>query len=429
MRGEYKIVLLASILWIASSQNIGVISFSLKSIINDLAVVSGSTKSLLASAQNIGMLVGALISGPIADRIGRSGVIKTFTFLHAVSTLLSGLSPDVNILIGFRFLIGLGVGGALPIIASLVAEYSSMERRGRNISSVETFWAVGWLSAVILAFYTLNTPENWRIYMIVAGLLSLILVVLSSVSIPESIRYLLSRGRKEEAERLMETYGVDAPRIRDLKLSMIESLGILLSKEYRLSTLSLWITWFSITMGYYGIFIWLPTLISAGSPEISEYMAANRFIYLIIITLAQLPGYLSAVYLVDKIGRKKVLSIYLIMTALSSYFFAVSSTVLQLYISGIILSFFDLGAWAALYTYTPEQYPTHIRGMGSSWASSIGRVGGILGALIVPWLGGPGNWFTIFILFSLIHVVGGLAVFAGRELAKMEMPEILVTAE
>ena len=429
MRGEYKIVILASILWIASSQNIGVISFSLKSIISDLGIVGGLTTSLLASAQNIGMLIGALISGPVADRIGRSGVIKTFTFLHAVSTLLTGLSPSVDILILFRFLIGLGVGGALPIIASLVAEYSSIERRGRNISSVETFWAVGWLSAVLLAYYALSTPENWRLYMIFAGLISVFLVVLASISIPESIRYLLSRGRREEAEKLMDKYGVKPPNIRDLKLDMLESLKILWSREYRLSTLSLWITWFSITMGYYGIFIWLPTLITSGSQEIDIYMSTNRFIYLIIITLAQIPGYLSAVYLVDRIGRKKVLSIYLILTAVSSYFFALSTTVVQLYISGIILSFFDLGAWAALYTYTPEQYPTHIRGMGSSWASSIGRVGGILGAFIVPWLGGPGNWFTIFILFALIHVIGGISVLAGRELAKMEMPEILVSTE
>ncbi len=428
MRGELRIVILASLLWIASSQNVGVISFSLRPILKyfQLPVEASWLASILASGTNIGMLFGALLSGPLADRIGRKNVILFSTVLHSASTLISSFSLSAEILAIFRFLIGVGVGGALPIIASLVAEYSSRERRGRNISLVETFWAVGWLSAVLLSLVVYTDVEGWRLYMALAGFLSLTLVLMSNAALPESIRYLMSIGRREEAQELIDRFRVETPEIFPKRFSFSESVKILLGKEFRRSTISLWITWFCITMGYYGIFIWLPTLIAGGSPEIEAYMQTNRFTYLVIITLAQIPGYLSAVFLVDRIGRRTVLSTYLFMTAVSSILFANSKTVFELYTSGLILSFFDLGAWAALYTYTPEQYPTHIRGLGSGWASSMGRIGGILGAMIVPWLGGPGKWFDVFILFTVVHLIGAISALLGKEYAKKEMPEFVV---
>lgn len=428
MRGEFKVVILASLLWIASSQNVGVISFSLKPILSyfKVAMEARWLESIIASGTNIGMLIGALISGAIADRIGRKNVILFSTLIHSLSTLLSALSPSAEALAIFRFLIGIGVGGALPIIASLVAEYSGPMRRGRNISMVETFWAVGWLSAVLLSLVVYMDVGGWRYYMAISGSISLILVIISNIRLPESIRHLLSTGRRDDANILAREYGVTPPDISQVKFSVGQSIKILLDKEYRLSTLSLWITWFCITMGYYGIFIWLPTLLDSVSPEIGAYMASNRYAYLVIITLAQIPGYLSAVFLLDRVGRKKILSIYLFMTAISSFLFANSRSVPELYISGIILSFFDLGAWAALYTYTPEQYPTYIRGLGSGWASSMGRVGGIMGAMIVPWIGVNGNWFNIFLLFAGVHILGAISTLFGKEYAKKEMPELLV---
>jgi len=428
MRGEIKIVILSSLLWIASSQNVGVISFSLKPILNYFEIPMDALwlESFIASGTNIGMLIGAILSGAIADRFGRKKVIYVSTLIHSISTLLSALSPSAEVLAFFRFLIGVGVGGALPIIASLVAEYSSPMRRGKNISIVETFWAVGWLSAVLLSIIVYMDIEGWRYYMFISGSISLILVLISNIKVPESIRYLLSIGRKDDANILARIYGVTPPNITKVKFSVLQSVKILLNNEYRLSTLSLWITWFCITMGYYGIFIWLPSLLDSVSPEISLYMSSNRYIYLIVITLAQVPGYLSAVYLVDRVGRKKILSIYLFMTAVSSFLLANSRTVPELYISGFILSFFDLGAWAALYTYTPEQYPTYIRGLGSGWASSMGRLGGIMGTMIVPWIQVNGDWFNIFLLFAGVHVIGAISTLFGREYAKMEMPELIV---
>lgn len=85
------------------------------------------------------------------------------------------------------------------------------------------------------------------------------------------------------------------------------------------------------------------------------------------------------------------------------------------------LNFFDLGAWAALYAYTPEQYPIHTRVLGSGWAAAWGRIGGIVGPYIVPFLG---DWTIVFAFFAIINIIGGLAALGGRELKGMEMIEL-----
>lgn len=421
MRKEKIIVLLSGLIWLISSQDVGVISFSLPAI---KAIEKPSSTQIfwLASATNIGMLIGALISGPLADRIGRRKIIISFGFIHVIATLLGGLSPTVDILILLRTLVGFGVGGLLPVLASLVAEYSRIEDRGWNISLLESFWAYGWLIA-LLAAWNIQSVYGWRYYMMITGLYS-IFIWLVSFKLPESVRYLAKEGRSDEVDKLLDKYGIEIPEISSEKLGVIDSLKILFTGKMALITISLWITWFMITMGYYGIFIWLPTMISKFNPLISGYLLQNRYFYLFIITLAQIPGYYSVVYLIDKVGRKPLLTLYLILTGVASFLYAYSSTIPELFTYGVILSFFDLGAWAALYTYTPEQYPTHIRATGSSWAGFWGRIGGILGPMMVPLLGGVSNWTSVFLFFASIHIVAGLSVLLGREMKGMEMPEL-----
>lgn len=405
----------------AISQNVGVISFSLKPII---AEVPNIYIPWLAAATNIGMLIGALTSGPIADHFGRKKTIVTYVLIHIASTVLGGLSPNILVLIGYRILVGLGVGGALPIIAALVSEYSSPEVRGRNISLLESFWAYGWLLSLVLAWWIM-LAHGWRIYMIIAGIIAFILSM-CIFRIPESQRYLLKLGLKEEARKLASKFSAPLiERISTRSMTKVEELKLLFEDDLWKITLPLWIMWFIITMGYYGIFIWLPAMVAARVEAIMTLLAENLYLYLFIVTIAQIPGYYSAVFLIDRVGRRLILSLYLIITGISSYFYALSTEIYSFILWGCVLSFFDLGAWAAIYTYTPEQYPTHIRGTGTSWAGSWGRVGGILGPLLVGFMGGAGNWINIFIFFAIIHVIGGLFALSGREMKGKEMPEII----
>lgn len=180
----------------------------------------------------------------------------------------------------------------------------------------------------------------------------------------------------------------------------------------------LWIVWFTVVFSYYGMFLWLPSvMVMKGFPLIQSFQ------YVLIMTLAQLPGYFSAAWLIERAGRKFVLVTYLIGTAASALAFGNADTVTTLLVSGAFLSFFNLGAWGALYAYSPEQYPTVIRATGTGMAASFGRIGGILGPILVGSMLTAGFGINIiFAIFCGSILIGALAVaFLGTETKQMEL--------
>ena len=156
---------------------------------------------------------------------------------------------------------------------------------------------------------------------------------------------------------------------------------------------------------------------------IKVFSLIKSFEYVLLMTIAQLPGYFTAAYLIEKAGRKFVLVTYLLGTAASAFVFGNADTTMLLVVSGAFLSFFNLGAWGALYAYTPEQYPSVIRATGAGMAAAIGRIGGILGPLLVGSLVMRGydiGW--IFSIFCIAIVIGVLAVvILGKETKQIEL--------
>src|SRR5690606_19318913 len=137
----------------------------------------------------------------------------------------------------------------------------------------------------------------------------------------------------------------------------------LLFTTYKKQTIALWAVWFAIAFSYYGMFLWLPSvMVDKGFSMISS------FGYVLLMTLAQLPGYFLAAYLIEKWGRKSTLSRFMIMTGVMADLFGGSESVAALLITGSLLSFFNLGAWGALYAYSPENYPVEMRGSGAGFA-------------------------------------------------------------
>ncbi len=419
-----NILLYSMLVWMSVASSLGSVGFVINGVIKSYSITDPFIKAMLASSSLIGMFIGALTSGFIGDRIGRKKTAVIYGLLHGVSGVLASLIVSPEWYIAWRILTGIGLGGLLPVIASLVSEYSNPEHRGKRISLLESSWAYGWLIPVLIAYLWLGVI-GWRNYAVVTSIISLILVV-PVILLPESPRYLSYIGRRDEALKLAEKYGLKLPgKISGVGESWIRNIRRLFSKDLLWVTIGLWLVWFTITMGYYGIFIWYPRLLAQhgselGYTELAKYLSTHRLEYLLIITLAQIPGYYSAAFLVDRVGRKPVLGVYLVLTGVSALLLTTASTVQLFILIGLMLSFFDLGAWAALYTYTPEQYPTGIRVAGTAWASTIGRLGGILGPYIVPYLG---SWSMVFLFFALIHLIGALGVLPGRELKGREMYE------
>jgi putative MFS transporter len=174
----------------------------------------------------------------------------------------------------------------------------------------------------------------------------------------------------------------------------------------------LWLIWFGIVFSYYGIFSWLPSLLRVTYPLVTTFQ------YTLIITLAQIPGYFSAAWLVERWGRKATLAVYLVLCAVGAYFFRTSTSVAAILIWGCVISFFNLGAWGVLYTYTPELYPTRVRSSGAGSATAFGRIGGIIGPYIVglllpTWGAGAG---AIFAVFAVVFIaIATIVVIMGEE--------------
>lgn len=183
----------------------------------------------------------------------------------------------------------------------------------------------------------------------------------------------------------------------------------------------LWLVWFGIIFSYYGIFMWLPSLVFK-----QGFTVVKTFEYVLIMTLAQLPGYYCAAWLVDRIGRRYTLSSFLLLSGVASYFFGNATSATMLMVWGSVMSFFNLGAWGVLYTYTPELYPTSIRALGSGWAAGFGRFGGMAAPILVGvMLSNSMSIGTVFFMFAFVFVaVAAIVVGLGIESKQKNLESI-----
>ena len=216
------------------------------------------------------------------------------------------------------------------------------------------------------------------------------------------------KGRLGEAESIARRLGLEVPERAPAERRSVRAL---LKPPYLRRTAMLWMHWFMIVFTYWGIFLWLPAILYArGLPLV------RSLDYAIAITLAQLPGYLSGAYLIEIFGRKVLLAFYMLAAGGASLGMWLSASDFEMLVWGVLVSFFNLGAWGVTYAYTPELYPTELRGTGSGWANSFGRVGGILGPYVAGALiqayGNPLAPFTVFVVGHFISaaVVAALGV-------------------
>ncbi|MBQ1867095.1 MFS transporter, partial [Selenomonas sp.] len=210
------------------------------------------------------------------------------------------------------------------------------------------------------------------------------------------------------------------------KATAAPKFATLWSKPFRTRTAMLWLAWFGIVYSYYGIFMWLPSIVYA-----QGFAVVKTFEYVLIMTLAQLPGYYAAAWLVDIIGRKYTLSLFLLLSGICSFFFGNASDASSLLAWGAAMSFFNLGAWGVIYTYTPEQYPTTIRALGSGWAAGFGRIGGMLAPMLVGlMLGNAMGMNTIFMMFaSVLIIVSAIVIGLGKESKQKTLEELETVLE
>jgi len=420
---HYVLLAITSLIYGLTAMNVMLISVALPRISAEWSL-STPAAGLLASFGYIGMFLGALSSGFIADRIGRKPTMIIMILIGSVFTGLCGLAPGYEIMAAFRLIAGFGLGGTLPLPGVYMSEYPPAKYRGRFVGIVETAWVYGAILSVVFG-YILIPEYGWRAAFN-AAYIPLILIPFIALQVPESIRFLERRGRIEEIKSIFKRYGlVEDVEGLYLRPQPIQKIGVkrLISGEYLRRTLILWMLWAALVYTYHGIFIWLPSIYA----ERLGFSIVKSLEWVLIVTLVQVPGYYSAALLLDKVGRKPILAFYLAVAGVASLFLSTTRDINMILIYSCVISFFNLGAWAGLYAYTPELYPTELRGTGSGAAASIGRVAGILAPYLTGYLMyiSGGELFYAFLVFALVHLVAAAITGAfGEETKGRRLEEI-----
>ncbi|QWU47915.1 MFS transporter [Bacillus sp. NP247] len=388
-----KLLGIAGLGWLFDAMDVGMLSFVIVALQKEWGL-STQEMGWIGSINSIGMAVGALVFGILSDKIGRKSVFIITLLLFSIGSGLTALTTTLAMFLILRFLIGMGLGGELPVASTLVSESVEAHERGKIVVLLESFWAGGWLIAALISYFVIP-KYGWEVAMVLSAVPALYALYL---------RWNLP----------------DSPRFQKVakKPSVIENIKAVWSGEYRKATIMLWILWFCVVFSYYGMFLWLPSVM-----VLKGFSLIKSFQYVLIMTLAQLPGYFTAAWFIERLGRKFVLITYLTGTACSAYVFGIADSLTALIVAGMLLSFFNLGAWGALYAYTPEQYPTVIRGTGAGMAAAFGRIGGILGPLLVGYLvAAQASLSLIFTIFCGSILIGVLAVvILGQETKQREL--------
>ena len=199
-RFHYKLLGVTGLGWLFDSMDTGLIAFILPVLAKEWQLAPGQM-GLIGSIGLIGMALGAVVSGTVADHIGRKKVFTITVLLYSIATAFCAMAWDYTSLLIFRFLVGFGLGGELPVAATLVSEYAPAHVRGKFIVLLESFWALGWIVAACIAYFFIPV-YGWRMAFWL-GAVPAVYVFLIRLHMPESVRFLLSKGRIQEARQII----------------------------------------------------------------------------------------------------------------------------------------------------------------------------------------------------------------------------------
>ncbi|MDO5098766.1 MAG: MFS transporter [Corynebacterium sp.] len=421
LTGKHKRMLIGSgIGWALDAMDVGLISFIMAALVAHWGLSTTET-SWLAAIGFVGMAVGATFGGLLADKFGRRQIFAATLLVYGLATGASALAGGLATLMVLRFIVGLGLGAELPVASTLISEFSPRTIRGRMVVALEAFWALGWIMAAIIGRFVVSSGDNgWR-WALALGCVPALYALFVRLKLPESVRFLEAQGRHSEAEEIVASFEAEAPPTHNRgevktditdtpKTDNIGAQTSLWAAPLRRRTAALWIVWFCINLSYYGAFIWIPSLLVADG-----FTLVKSFQFTLIITLAQLPGYAVAAWLIEVWGRRATLATFLAGSALAAAGYGFAGSEATIILAGCLLSFFNLGAWGALYAIGPELYPTSIRGRGTGAAAGFGRIASIIAPLIVPPIISIGGTGTLFGVFG--------AAFAIAALATLTLPE------
>lgn len=382
MQRPKRLLLVIGTAWLFDAVDVALLSFIMPLLKTEWQL-NATELGLVGAVTSVGMALGAIVCGRLADVYGRKHVLMGTLILFSLSNLALVFAPNVQWFMVIRFLTGVGLGGELPVAATMIADHYTGTKRSQMLVLVDSFWAYGWIIASLIAYLVIPL-WGWR----AAAAFTVIAALYAFV--------------------LREHLPVEAPRPKAQR----STFGELFAPQRRWPLIMLSAMWFIVMLTYYGIFLWLPSVLT-----MRGFSVVNSLGYTLAMSVAQLPGYYLAAYLMGKISRKLVLGIYLVGTIGASLVFGMAANTVTILISGAFLSFFDLGAWGILIALTPLQFPQAIRATAMGTAQSVGRIGATIGPFLVGWLFdaefGIQGVFGLFVGLLVLAVI--ILIFGVRE--------------
>ena len=413
-----RVVAITGFAWTFVAFEIIVISLVLPAVgaefkIFDLATFTATDPiayGLIVSATLLGSFVGSLVFGRLSDAHGRRTLFQACVVAYAAFTALTALSFNVESVFAFRFLAGLGLGGMLVIDPAVLSEYLPPQHRGRYMVFLDFFWPGGFLLAIGFWYYFIVVLGGaWRLLFVVAAFPAFI-AFLFRLTVPESPYYLARKGKLEEASKVLSKVSGKAVHPSDLaaerSVPRARMAALFRGDLLRRTGVTICV-WVALNYSYYGLFLWLPPTLAGF--HIVDFSDPNILaMFLVISALAQFPGYAASMVLVERWGRKRTLALFLVLGGVSGLAFAVARDFWSLILALVFVSFFNLGAWGAVYPYTSELFPTQYRTTGFGVAEGVGKTTAVLAPLVFALLLAT----TGGVLWSLVSVAV-LMLFGG----------------
>ena len=386
---------------------------------------------LLATVGLVGAFLGALFWGTISDYIGRRSSFAATIGIFSLFTGLVAASWNVLSLAAFRFISNFGLGGTVPVALTITSEFSPGRLRGRMAGGMAVGFPTGLALAAAISYFVMPV-YGWRTVFVI-GVAPALLLFFVSIVMPESVRYLLSRGRIQEAEATVA--GIEAKALADAPAPAApvaaavgaEQRGVtvfeLLTPERRRRTILLWIVSFCFLWASNGIIFMLPTILVQRGFGLTQILG-----FLFVQAVAAIVGYAACGFLIDRFGRRPVLFLYYFVGAFFHLWFA-EATGVWIYVAIAAVGWVNPGVYGSNGVYVSELYPTHLRATAVGWFFGIGRIGSFLAPAVVGVMLQYGAGQYVLHTFALTFLIAAIALWCVGIETKGKVLEQITGAE
>ena len=420
-RFHFGVMMLCALLLIFDGYDLFIYGVVLPDLMDEWSLTPVQAGAL-GSYALFGMMFGAFIFGPMADRIGRKkGVLICFV-LFSLATFLTGFAESTTQFGILRFIAGLGCGGLMPNAVALMNEYAPRRSRGTLVALMFSGYSLGGVLAAGIGIFAL--PRFGWEFMFFAAIIPLLLVPILMWKLPESIGFLVRENKNDQARQMLAKLSPNTPINAQTELTQnitkANSVPVLdLFKEDRLlGTLMIWLAFFCCLLMVYALGSWLPKLMANAG-----YSLGSSLSFLLALNFGGMFGAILGGWLGDRFGLPRVMAWFFVASAVSISLLGFNSPMIVLYTLIVIAGATTIGTQILLYANTAQFYPLSVRSTGLGWASGVGRTGAIAG----PFLGGTLMAMALplklnFFAFAIPGVIATLAIllfiFASQRQAR-----------